>query len=107
MESITSVIFMYRGGMFSCSLKNGTTIEYRTLDSLLMRHWLRSHSLSGESPGMRQDFVFPGRSESPLPFPVNPAAASTSRAAPHPHNPGDTSVPSCLRASSAAFAPLL
>src|ERR1700674_4352607 len=98
---------MYRGGMFSCSLKNGTTIEYRTLDSLLMRHWSRSHSLSGESPGMRQDFVFPGRSEFPLPFPANPAAALMWRAAPHPHDPGGTSVRSCLPANSAGDALLL
>src|SRR6266481_6449595 len=64
MESITSVIFMYRGGMFSCSLKNGTTMEYRTLDSLLIRCWPGRHSLSGESPEKRQDFVFRCRSES-------------------------------------------
>src|SRR3984893_4528328 len=78
------------------------TIEYRTLSSLLTRRWSRSHSLSGESPGMRQDFVFPGPSESPLPFPANPAAASTSRADPHPHSPDGTSVPSSLPANSAA-----
>src|SRR5580704_16831284 len=28
MASITSVSFMYNGGMLSCSLKNGTTMEY-------------------------------------------------------------------------------
>src|ERR1700687_3848429 len=36
MESMTSVSFMYNGGIFSCSLKNGMTIEYSTVDSVFM-----------------------------------------------------------------------
>src|SRR5258707_5255308 len=51
--------------MFSCSLKNGTTMEYWIGESLAILFskvpfssfpGLRSHSLSGESPAMRQDF---------------------------------------------------
>jgi hypothetical protein len=51
--------------MFSCSLKNGTTTEYWIGESLAMLFskvpfssfpGVGSHSLSGESPAMRQDF---------------------------------------------------
>jgi hypothetical protein len=51
--------------MFSCSLKNGTTMEYWIGESLAMLFskvpfssfpGVGSHSLSGESPAMRQDF---------------------------------------------------
>src|SRR6266853_3834078 len=51
--------------MFSCSLKNGTTMEYWIGESFAILFskvpfssfpGLRSHSLSGESPAMRQDF---------------------------------------------------
>src|SRR6266851_4262651 len=104
MESITSVIFMYRGGMFSCSLKNGTTMEYRTLDSLLIPCWPRKHSLSGESPGKRQDFVFRCRSGFPTRFAVSPAAASAFSGEPRPHIPGGTSIRLCPPASCAAGA---
>src|ERR1700687_111741 len=82
-------------------------MEYRTLDSLLIPRWSRSHSLSGVSPGKRQDFVFPCPSKSPPLFAGNPAAASRFCAEPRPHILGGTSPPLCLRASSAAGGPRL
>src|ERR1700756_4582971 len=100
MESMTSVIFMYRGGMFSCSLKNGTTMEYRTLDSLLIPYWPGRHSLSGEYPEMRQDFVFPCPSGFPALFRGKLAAGSPFCAGRHPSIRDDTSALSCLQADS-------
>src|ERR1700737_3600103 len=82
-------------------------MEYRTLDSLLIPRSSRSHSLSGVSPAMRQDFVSPCRSGFPPLFAANPAGASPSFVALRPHSPGDTSIRSALPASSAAGVRLL
>src|SRR6266481_7368543 len=64
---------------------------------------LRSHSLSGESPAMRQDFELPCPSGSPAPSAANPAAAAPFFSAPRPRIPDGTSIPSCLPANSSGI----
>src|SRR5260370_12022906 len=82
-------------------------MEYRTLDSFLIRRYSRSHSLSGVSPAMRQDFAPPYSSGSPPLFAANPGAASRFSAALHPPSRGGTSIRLCLPAGPAAVAPPL
>src|SRR6266851_6460655 len=65
---------------------------------------LRSHSLSGESLAMRQDFELLYPSGSPAPPAANPGAASPFSSAPRPRIPDGTSIPSCLPANSSPIA---
>src|SRR6266852_7667150 len=64
---------------------------------------LRTHSLSGESLAMRQDFELLYPSGSPAPPAANPGAASPSASAPRPRIPDGTSIPSCLPANSSGI----
>src|SRR6266404_5591576 len=64
---------------------------------------LRSHSLSGESLAMRQDFELLYPSGSPAPPAANPAAASPFSSAPRPRILDGTSIPSCLPANSSGI----
>src|SRR5882672_9922989 len=64
---------------------------------------LRSHSLSGESLAMRQDFELLYPSGSPAPPAANPGAASPFSSAPRPRILDGTSIPSCLPANSSGI----
>src|SRR5580704_4382907 len=67
----------------------------------------RKHSLSAESPAMRQDFVFRCSLICPIPSAAKPAAASPILPNPRPNIPGGTSTPSCPAAEFRAAEKLL